>query len=178
MKTIKPSLSLLLVALWSLAACTGTEITTTPVDVEGMNNSVLVTGDMLIGGQPTESALLKFADDGYTTVITSRSDDEISWDEKAFVDSLGMRFVSIPMPGPEYAITDQHIEKFDEVIRTTDGPILFHCGSGNRAAGLWGAWLVEKKGLSPEEALELAEKAGMTRIRPVVERRLGVEPEM
>lgn len=172
------SLLLSLIAAMGIAACTDTEITTTPVEVDGINNSVLVTGDMLIGGQPTREALMKLADEGYTTVITARGDGEISWDEKAFVDSLGMRYVSIPMPGPDYAITDQHIEEFDEVIRTSDGPILFHCGSGNRAAGLWGVWLAEKKGLSPAAALELAEKAGMTRVRPVAERRLGVETEL
>ena len=173
----RPFLFLLIVAGF-LSACAGTEITTMPVDVDGMNNSVVVSGDMLIGGQPTEAALINLADEGYTTVITARGDGEISWDEKAFVDSLGMRYVSIPMPGPDYAITDEHIARFDDVIRTSDGPIVFHCGSGNRAAGLWGAWLVEKEGLSPEKALELAEKAGMTRVRPVVERRLGVVPEM
>jgi uncharacterized protein (TIGR01244 family) len=178
MNTFKLPLSLLLITLLSLSGCAGTDITTTRVDVAGMNNSVVVTGDILIGGQPTEAALTELANDGYTTVITARADDEISWDEKAFIESLGMRYVSIPMPGPDYPITDQHIELFDEVIRTNDGPVVFHCGSGNRAAGFWAVWLVEKKGLDPDEALELAEKAGMKSVRPVVERRLGVESEM
>jgi hypothetical protein len=49
---------------------------------------------------------------------------------------------------------------------------VLHCASGNRVAGLWGAWLAERQGMEPAEALRLAELAGMASVRPVVERRL------
>lgn len=140
-----------------------------------MNNSVLI-GDLMIGGQPSPEAFRKLASDGYTTVINARGEGEIDWDEKGLLDSLGLQYVTIPMPGPVDEITDEQIDRFDEIMRMSDGPIVFHCGSGNRASGLWAAWLVEKKGIAPKEALDLAVLAGMTGVRPAVELRLGIEP--
>jgi protein tyrosine phosphatase (PTP) superfamily phosphohydrolase (DUF442 family) len=53
--------------------------------------------------------------------------------------------------------------------------MVLHCSSGNRVAGLWTVWLVEHEGMDPAQALALGTKAGMAGIRPVVEKRLGVE---
>ncbi|MDH3458864.1 MAG: sulfur transferase domain-containing protein [Gemmatimonadota bacterium] len=145
----------------------------TACQVEGMRNCA-VSGDVLFGSQPSEAALDQLAAQGYTTVVTTRADGEIDWDERAKVESLGMTFVSIPMPNPVSAITDEQVARLDSVLGSGPGPVVLHCGSGNRVSGLWGAWLAEKKNVPPDEALRLAELAGMTGVRPVVEQRLGV----
>lgn len=147
----------------------------TACQVEGMRNCA-VAGDVLFGSQPSDAALEQLAAQGYTTVVTTRADGEIDWDERAKVESLGMTFVSIPMPNPVSTITDQQVARLDSVLGNGSGPVVLHCGSGNRVSGLWGAWLVEKKNVEPAEALRLAELAGMTGVRPVVEQRLGVAP--
>ncbi len=169
-------LTILVVGLVTLTACTGSKLTTSPIEVDGMNNSVLV-GDLLIGGQPSVAALSYLADEGYEVILSTRGETELSWDEKAVVDSLGMRFVSIPMPNPVTGITDEQVDLFAEFMNGDHGRVVLHCGSGNRMSGLWAVWLVEKEGLSPEEALDLAERTGMKGVRPVVEQRLGIEPE-
>ncbi len=143
--------------------------------VEGLRNCA-VAGDVLFASQPSEVALERLAEQGYTTVVTTRADDEIDWDERAKVESLGMSFLSIPMPNPVSAITDEQVARLDSVLANARGPVVLHCGSGNRVSGLWGAWLAERKGVEPEEALRLAEAAGMRSVRPVVEQRLGVVP--
>ncbi len=145
------------------------------VTIAGMSNTVRV-GNLLFGGQPSQDALRTLAEQGYRAVVTTRGADELTWDEKALVDSLGLRFVSIPMPYPITAITDEQLDAFDALMESTDEPMVLHCGSGNRVAGLWTVWLVERKGLDPDEALRLGDRAGMTRIRPVVEERLKVPP--
>jgi uncharacterized protein (TIGR01244 family) len=147
----------------------------TACQVQGMQNCA-VAGDVLFGSQPSETALEQFAAQGYTTVVTTRADGEIDWDERAKVESLGMTFVSIPMPNPVDAITDEQVARLDSVLGSGAGPVVLHCGSGNRVSGLWGAWLAERKDVAPAEALRLAELAGMTSVRPVVEQRLGVVP--
>jgi protein tyrosine phosphatase (PTP) superfamily phosphohydrolase (DUF442 family) len=137
-----------------------------------MDNTVRV-GDLLFGGQPSKEALLELGSQGYKTVLTTRGLNELPWDEKALADSLGLRFVSIPMDKPVTAITDEQISQFADLMETGERPMILHCSSGNRVAGLWAVWLAEREGLAPADALRLGEQAGMTRIRPLVQERLG-----
>lgn len=145
-----------------------------PCQIEGMRNCAK-TGDVLIGSQPTEAALETLATQGYKTVVTTRADGEIDWDERAKVESLGMRFVQIPMPSPVTEITDEQVAQLDAVLSGDTGPVVLHCGSGNRVSGLWAVWLAADRGLAPTEALRLAALAGMGSVRPTVERRLGID---
>ena len=145
-----------------------------PCHIEGMRNCAK-TGDVLIGSQPSEAALDSLAAQGYHTVVTTRAPGEIDWDEQAKVESLGMRFVQIPMPNPVTEIADAQVARLDSVLTHADGPVVLHCGSGNRVSGLWAAWLVADQGVSPSEALRLATLSGMGSVRPAVERRLGTD---
>lgn len=145
-----------------------------PCTVPGMKNCTR-TGDMIIGSQPSPEALEALAGQGVTTIVTTRGEGEIDWDERAAVEALGMRFVSIPMPSPVTTITDEQVAQIDAVLDSMAGPVLLHCGSGNRVSGLWAAWLAAEHDVPPEEALRLAALAGMGSVRPTVEQRLGVE---
>jgi uncharacterized protein (TIGR01244 family) len=142
-----------------------------PCTIEGMSNCAQV-GDVVIGSQPSQATLEYLASQGYTTVVSTRGAGEIEWDERAAVEALGMLYISIPMESPVTGITDDQVAALDEVMGG-EGPMLLHCGSGNRVAGLWGAWLAERQEVGSAEALRLAELAGMTRVRPVLEERLG-----
>lgn len=143
-----------------------------PVTIAGMSNTVRV-GNLLFGGQPSQKALRTLAEQGYRTVLTTRAAGELTWDEQALADSLGLHFVSIPMAKPVSTITDEQVHAFDALMQGVDEPMILHCGSGNRVAGLWAVWLAEHRGMSTDEAMRLGEMAGMTRIRPVVQARLG-----
>lgn len=145
-----------------------------PCQIEGMENCAK-TGDVLIGSQPTESALETLAAQGYKTIVSTRAEGEIDWDEQAKVESLGMTFVRIPMPSPVTEITDDQVALLDDVLSGGAGPVVLHCGSGNRVSGLWAAWLAADRGLAPTEALRLAALSGMGSVRPAVERRLGID---
>jgi protein tyrosine phosphatase (PTP) superfamily phosphohydrolase (DUF442 family) len=144
----------------------------TPCAVAGLANCRR-SGDLTFGAQPTPEALRALAAQGYGTVVTTRGEGELDWDERALVESLGMRFVQIPMQNPVVAITDQQVAQLDSVLAGATGRTLLHCSSGNRVAGLYGVWLAERRGLDDRTAVEVAEQAGMTRVRPVVEARLG-----
>jgi protein tyrosine phosphatase (PTP) superfamily phosphohydrolase (DUF442 family) len=174
-----PTLTLL--ALGTLLACADRASETvvadpTPCTIEGLRNCAEV-GNMVIGSQPSQEVLEYLAAQGYETIVSTRAPEEIDWDEAAVVEALGMRFVNIPMPGPVEAISDEQLAAFAEVMEGGEGRMLLHCGSGNRVAGLWGAWLAEYEDVDPAEALRLAELGGMTRVRPVVEQRLGTVAE-
>ena len=168
---------LTLLALSTLLACADRSNETavadpTPCTIAGLGNCS-EAGNLVIASQPSQEVLEYLAAQGYETVVSTRAPDELDWDERAAVEALGMRFVNIPMPGPVEAITDEQVAAFAEVMESGEGRMFLHCGSGNRVAGLWGAWLAEYRGIDSAEALRLAELGGMTRVRPVVEQRLG-----
>lgn len=147
-----------------------------PVEIPGIPNARQV-GDLLFAGQPEPAAFATLAERGYRTVLTTRGEGELDWDEQARADSLGLAFVSIPMAYPIEAIPDEWVERFDTLMREGPLPAVLHCSSGNRVAGLWAVWLAERRGVDPARALELGAQAGMTRIRPVVEKRLGLSAD-
>lgn len=144
-----------------------------PQEVSGMQNAAL-TGDLLIGGQPTEEALEYLAREGYRDVVSVRSEGEIDWDEESRVEALGMSFHRIEMSNPVNEITDDEVAAFAQFMDERDGPVLLHCGSGNRAAGLWAVWLIEHEEIDPADAIRLATSAGMREsMKAVVERRVS-----
>lgn len=157
-----------------------TEAVTRPADpvtltVEGVKNA-RKTGDLLFGGQPDGATIERLAAEGYRTIVSTRGTGELSWDEKAVVEAAGMSFVFIAMDKPVKAITDEQVAAFAEVMNTAERPMLLHCSTGNRTAGLWAAWLAERHGVQPAEAMRLGALAGMTKVRGVVEKRLAERP--
>lgn len=171
---IKLPTKLVLVPLLLLAACHGAKSALEPVprDVAGMENAAVV-GDLMIGGQPDEASLEALVIEGYRSVLTVRGEDEIEWDEQLHVEDVGMSFHRIDMSNPVNEITDDQVAAFARFMEERDGPALIHCGSGNRAAGLWAVWLIEYQGVDFEDALRFARSAGMREsIGAVVERRV------
>jgi uncharacterized protein (TIGR01244 family) len=144
--------------------------------VAGITKAVTL-GDMMICSQPSREGLKQLVDRGYKTVLSTRGLSELSWDERAEAESLGMTFVSIPMENPVQEITDTQVSRFDSAMTAANGPVVLHCGSGNRVSGLWAVWLVESRKIDPEEALGLASQAGMRSIQPIVRKRLGLETD-
>ena len=156
-----------------LAACQTSKSTLEPraIEIDGMGNAAAVD-DLLIGGQPNEESLEKLAREGYRSVLTVRGEGEIDWDEQGRVEAFGMSFHRIDMSNPVNEITNDQVDAFARFMEQRAGPALVHCGSGNRAAGLWAAWLIEYQGVELEDAIRFAEAAGMRdSIGAVVERR-------
>lgn len=174
----KNALGGLVALMVGIAACTGEvareESIPLPVaaQIAGVRNAHRVGADLLFAGQVAPEALADLAKQGYRTVLNTRGEEEMDWDEKSAVEAAGMTYVTIPMAYPIESIGDEWVDRFDALMREGARPIVLHCSSGNRVAGLWAVWLVEREGVDPVRALELAEQAGMTRIRPVVEKRL------
>jgi uncharacterized protein (TIGR01244 family) len=144
-----------------------------PCRIDGIVNCRSIGNDVTFASQPTPDALRTLAKDGYRTVVSLRGDGELKWDEKAEVDSLGMTYAAIPMNYPIDDIQDEWVQRFDELMKGAERPMLIHCSSGNRVAGLWAVWLAEREGMATDRALELGTEAGMTRVRAAVEKRLG-----
>ena len=124
-------------------------------------------------GQPDEQALRVFADSGYVAVIDMRGINENRGleDEQASVEATGMEYIAFPITSGD-EISFDSARKLDGLLGDLDGPVLIHCGSGNRV----GAVLALRHSLSGadnEESLEHGRDAGMTSLEAAVRERLN-----
>lgn len=119
-------------------------------------------GDVRFAGLPTEAGLERASEDGVTVVVSLLSEPEndgLGFDEAATVDSLGMEFVHLPVAGG--GITTDIVDQFAEVMESTPGGLLVHCGSSNRVGALWAAYQGLHAGATPEQALARGRAAGL-----------------
>lgn len=146
-----------------------------------IRNARIPMDGVLSGGQPTPEQLEQAAQAGFRTVINIRTPDEekdgYAW-EAAAVERLGMTYVHIPIGGPE-TMTRANVERIDAALRAAlaDGPVLYHCASGNRIGAtlaLRAAWI---EGKDPVEAFAHGRATGMTRLTEPIREILDVPPE-
>ena len=129
---------------------------------------------ILTGGQPSPAQFETLAGLGYKTVINMRAPGEKGSTDPAFVESLGMTYVSIPIAGAA-DISEENARKLAEVLDVGADPVVVHCASGNRVGALFALKAYYVDGKTPEEALALGKAAGVTRLEPVVRQTLGLE---
>jgi uncharacterized protein (TIGR01244 family) len=85
-----------------------------------------------------------------------------------------MSYVSIPVDGAN-GVTYENAELLNRILSETEGPVLIHCGSGNRAGALLS--LREKlNGADNETALAVGRAGSLTRLESVVIERLQESP--
>ena len=117
-------------------------------------------------GQPDEAALSVFAENGYVAVIDMRTaGEERGLDEPAAVEGLGMQYVPFPISRSD--INLEMAGELDALLKQFDGPVLLHCGSGNRV----GALLALREFLDSEDAeqaLQTGRDGGLTSLESAV----------
>lgn len=117
-------------------------------------------------GQPDKAALSVFAENGYVAVIDMRTaGEERGLDEPAAVEGLGMQYVPFPISRSD--INLEMAGELDALLKQFDGPVLLHCGSGNRV----GALLALREFLDSEDAeqaLQTGRDGGMTSLESSV----------
>ncbi len=129
-------------------------------------NAVMPFDDLLIGGQPTQDDLRRAAEEGYTTVVNLRPDDELpAWYTRSFIeDELGLRYHRIPVAGAD-DVTEENAEELAAIVDDADMfPVLMHCSSGNRVGALFAARAFYLAGDDPEQALSVGRASGLTEL--------------
>mgnify|MGYP001820122718 CR=1 FL=1 len=182
MRAVTVLVCVVTVGLWVAAANADTapakpggpkQIDQTPPLVPIPNARVSEQG-ILVGGQPSLEQLEAIQRAGYHTVISLRAESEAGDEgEKARVQRLGMKFVSIPVPGPE-GLTEANARALSRALDERDAlPAVVHCSIGQRAAALLGleAFVVDRK--SPEASIEYAKRLGLTKLEPILRERIA-----
>ena len=88
----------------------------------------------------------------------------MDWDEAAAATGLGLEYHAVPIARGGAAFERESIERITGIVDANpDQDIVLHCSSGNRVAAWYAIYLVQRQGLSLEEALERARARGLAR---------------
>lgn len=117
-----------------------------------------VTESVFRGGQPTEAGFRFLRQKGIKTVINLREEN----DEKALVESLGMKYVHLPLSAWD-PIPDRAIRAFFRVVSDpASHPVFFHCERGaDRTGAMVGLYRIAFQGWDGKRAYEEARAMGM-----------------
>jgi len=134
------------------------------------------------GGQPTAEDLAEAKALGVGVIVNLRLLDEpgVLENERAIVESLGMRYVSLPTVKPGGEVPDQLTVEQAQALANAMGDdiALVHCGSGNRVGALLGLKARVVDGATVEEALTFGIAAGVEKpnVKALLEERLRAAP--
>jgi len=158
-------LPLLLVAL-ILVGCQSHPTQTDPAatlvptscgDVKNMHR----VGDLYVAGAVTASDYPLLKERGIKTILSIRHDSETpDFDEATLARAQGMTYIHLPWSGPD-ELTDTKLDAMRRVLREENRPMLFHCGSANRASSGWLAYRVLDQGVDLDTALSEAKTLGL-----------------
>lgn len=167
---LRQAVAIVLLLLAGAVAVAG-EVTLVSMDAISKDSSALPHSGVVSAGQPDAKVLSYAAEAGYEAIIDLRTaKEDRGLDEEAAVLELGMDYVSLPIGGAD-AINFENAAKLDRILAGYDGPVMVHCGSGNRVGALI-ALREKQNGATEAEALAAGKAAGLTRLEPVVKERL------
>ncbi|GAB5542529.1 MAG: hypothetical protein SangKO_022890 [Sandaracinaceae bacterium] len=156
------------VSAFALSACGGgtpplsepiSEPTSEPTRLALPNQAEAEPG-VITGGPPSRADLRAAADAGVVMVISLRTEAEGGLaEERAQTEALGMRFAHLPVAGAE-GVTADVAREVDALLAEADGPVILHCGSGNRAGAIM-ALRAFLNGETPDAAIALGRAAGL-----------------
>jgi protein tyrosine/serine phosphatase len=125
-----------------VSGCSGQEVSnetspTSPAPVIKIKNFGQMDARFYRGAQPKPGDYKALADLGIKTVIDLREDTEQN--AQTMVESLGMKYVNIPMIAKKYP-TPQATEQFLKTVNDPEtGKFYVHCAGGRHRTGAMGA---------------------------------------
>ena len=108
------------------------------IKVPGINNAGKLNGFLYRGAQPHAESLGQLKNLGITTIVDLRKEDPARRErEKKEAESLGLRFVSIPVGGWS-APTNEQVAQFLSLFRSNPNEKVFvHCMLGEDRTGVF-----------------------------------------
>jgi tyrosine-protein phosphatase SIW14 len=106
--------------------------------IAGVPNSGKINDHLYRGAQPRDPGLVELKKIGITTIVDLRGEDpeKFGWEEKK-AESLGIRFIHIPVPGWSPP-TNEQVAQFLSIFRDTPQEKVFvHCRFGDDRTGVF-----------------------------------------
>src|SRR5712671_4620237 len=110
------------------------------IHITGVRNAGKISETLYRGAQPREVGFSELKILGITTIVDLRGEDheKILWERK-HAESLGMRFVNIPVSGWSPP-SDEQVAQFLSLLRDRPGQKIFvHCRFGDDRTGVFTA---------------------------------------
>lgn len=114
--------------------------------------------DIVLGPQPSAEDLEQARQRGIKTVIDLRMPDESPTDNRAFVETHGLRYANIPVS--KSTLSQQKVDALDAALKEMPAPFLIHCATGTRVALLLCISEARRFKWSVERTFEEARKLG------------------
>lgn len=141
---------------------------TSPVPFAPVPRFQQIDSRLFRGAQPDAAAFKSLRDLGVTTVIDLRTErDATRSGERRLVESLGMRYVSLPVEDGNFfkrsrIIPETVIRGFFAAVDGAAGPVFVHCRRGaDRTGALVAFYRIARHGWTNRRAYEEARDAGM-----------------
>jgi tyrosine-protein phosphatase SIW14 len=115
------------------------------------------------GGQPASDLFQALKKLGIKTVIDLRDSEHQYSAEKQEVESIGMRFISVPLT--MHAPTDDEIAKILDLLENKSlWPVFLHCQGGrDRTSAVIACYRISHDGWSNQKAFAEAEQKGISK---------------
>lgn len=131
------------------------------------------TQNVVTGGQPSKKELASLAESGIKHVINLRPRQEQDWNEKEYVESLGMQYHSVPVAG-KAGITAENATLLTVTFNQINSePTFLHCASSNRVGALIALQESAANGADVEAAISKGKRWGLTSLESVVREKLS-----
>ena len=121
------------------------------------------------GGRPRPQHLHQARSGGVRLIVSLCALSEYcDYDEAELAESLGMRYLNIPIAGPP-DLTAANARKLADALHEAKGsPAFVHCAGGNRVGALFALKAHFVDGLAQEACLAAGRSAGLTTLEPTV----------
>lgn len=120
------------------------------------------------GAQPTEEGFRRLRDLGVRVVVNLRlPEDAAQTGEQKIVESLGMKYVNLPVPDGNYfsrsrRIPEEAVKGFFALMSKPEGPVFVHCRRGaDRTGAMVGLYRIARHGWDAQRAYLEARSIGM-----------------
>ena len=123
--------------------------------LEGLPHAGKIDESLYRGAQPHKEGFAQLKKLGITTVVDLRGEDpgKIAWERKQ-AESLGIRFVSIPVSGWSPP-TNEQVAQFLSLFTDEKGKVFVHCHYGDDRTGVFVAtYRITRDGWPAEHAIK------------------------
>jgi protein tyrosine/serine phosphatase len=122
-----------------------------------------VSDQLYRGAQPLNGAAKKLAELGVKTIINLRGEDDLSRVEQKEVETAGLRYFSVGMPGLS-APTDEQVARVMAIINSPENqPVFIHCKRGaDRTGTIAAIYRISNEGWTADRAIAEARLHGMS----------------
>jgi tyrosine-protein phosphatase SIW14 len=136
----------------------------------GLPNFHKVDDELYRGGQPSRDGFNNLAKLGIKTVVDLRIPGGQSDHEKQVVESLGMRYIHLPLHGGDMPTQADVGRAFSILLDSSQCPVFVHCREGKDRTGMIIAcYRISHDGWTNIRALAEAKSYAFREIKPAME---------